>query len=136
MSEENKNLALKFLTAMGAGDKATAAECIADDTFTLAKGFGKFAGERRHDTILATIDAFRQLMPDGMKPEIHTVLAEGDKVVVEFTGNGTLRNGQDYHNEYCMIFTIREGRIRQVNEYFCTLLADKVLFPLIAEEGL
>lgn len=117
---------------MGKGDAAAAAPCIAEDTFTLAKGFGKFAGVRTHDTILATIAAFKQLMPDGMEPVIQSVTAEGDRVVVEFEGNGTLINGESYCNQYCMVFMLRDGRIRQVNEYFCTILADEKLWPLVA----
>lgn len=136
MSEQNKQVVLKFIEAMGKGDVAAAATCIAEDTFTLAKGFGKFAGVRTHDTILATIGAFRQLMPEGMQPDFHSVTAEGDRVVVEFEGNGTLVNGESYCNQYCMVFTLRDGKIRQVNEYFCTILADKVLWPLVKGAGL
>lgn len=132
MSEHNKKVVLTFIDAMGKGDAAAAAPCIAEDTFTLAKGFGKFAGVRTHDTILATIAAFHQLMPGGMEPVIHSVTAEGDRVVVEFEGNGTLVNGEPYCNQYCMVFMLREGRIRQVNEYFCTILADEKLWPLVA----
>lgn len=131
MSEDNKAVVLTFIDAMGRGDAAAAAPCIGQDTFTLAKGFGKFAGVRTHDTILATIDAFSNLMPGGMEPTIHSVTAEDNRVVVEFEGNGTLYNGEPYANEYCMVFTLEDGRIKQVNEYFCTLLADKVLWPLI-----
>ncbi len=133
MSEQNKKIVLAFIDAMGRGDAEAAAPCIAEDTFTLAKGFGKFAGVRTHDTILATIAAFRQLMPQGMEPTIHSVTADGDRVVVEFEGNGVLINGESYGNEYCMVFTLRDGRIRQVNEYFCTLLADEKLWPLVAD---
>lgn len=136
MSEQNKKVVLTFIAAMGQGDAAAAAPCIAEDTFTLAKGFGKFAGVRTHDTILATIGAFRKLMPDGMQPTIHTVTAEDDRVVVEFEGNGTLFNGESYCNQYCMVFTLRDGKIRQANEYFCTLLADEKLWPLVANIGL
>jgi len=136
MSEKNKELVTTFIKAMGRGDAATAARCITDDAFTLAKGFGKFAGVRTHDTILATIEAFGKLMPDGMEPEIHTVTAEGDRVVVEFEGNGTLSNGDKYCNQYCMVFQLRGGKICQVNEYFCTILADEVLWPLIADMSL
>jgi ketosteroid isomerase-like protein len=132
MSEQNKKVVLTFIEAMGKGDSAAAAPRIAEDTFTLAKGFGKFAGVRTHDTILATIGAFKQLMPTGMEPTIISVTAEGDRVVVEFEGNGTLINGESYGNQYCMVFTLRDGRIRQVNEYFCTILADQVLWPLVA----
>ena len=132
MSEQNKKVVLNFIEAMGKGDAAAAAPCIAEDTFTLAKGFGKFAGVRTHDTILATIAAFRQLMPSGMEPDIHSVTAEDDRVVVEFEGNGTLINGESYCNQYCMVFTLRDSKIRQVNEYFCTILADEKLWPLVA----
>ena len=133
MNEHNKQVVLAFIDAMGRGDAAAAAPCIAEDTFTLAKGFGRFAGVRTHDTILATIDAFRQLMPGGMEPTILSVTGEDNRVVVEFEGNGTLVNGEAYNNQYCMVFMLRDGRIRQVNEYFCTLLADKVLWPLVSE---
>ena len=132
MNEHNKQVVLAFIDAMGRGDAAAAAPCIAEDTFTLAKGFGQFAGVRTHDTILATIDAFRQLMPGGMEPTILSVTGEDNRVVVEFEGNGTLVNGEAYNNQYCMVFMLRDGRIRQVNEYFCTLLADKVLWPLVS----
>lgn len=131
MSEDNKQVVLNFIAAMGRGDAAAAAPCITEDAYTLAKGFGKFAGVRTHDTILATIDAFSQLMPGGMQPTIHSAIAEGDKVVVEFEGHGTLVNGESYGNQYCMVFTLRDGRICQVNEYFCTLLADQQLWPLV-----
>ena len=133
MNEHNKQVVLAFIDAMGRGDAAAAAPCIAEDTFTLAKGFGQFAGVRTHDTILATIDAFRQLMPGGMEPTILSVTGEDNRVVVEFEGNGTLFNGETYNNQYCMVFMLRDGRIRQVNEYFCTLLADKVLWPLVSD---
>lgn len=132
MSEQNKQIVLTFIEAMGKGDVAAAAPCIAEDTFTLAKGFGKFAGVRTHDTILATIGAFKQIMPSGMEPNILSVTAEGERVVVEFEGNGTLSNGESYCNQYCMVFTLRDGKIRQVNEYFCTILADEKLWPLVA----
>ncbi len=136
MSENNKTVVLEFIDAMGKGDPERAAKCITEDAYTLAMGFGKFAGVREHDTILATIGAFRQLMPEGMRPQIKTTIAEGDKVVVEFEGHGTLVNGEDYSNQYCMVFSMRDGRICQVNEYFCTILADRVLYPLVAGAGL
>lgn len=131
MSEANKQVVLAFIDAMGRGDADAAAPCITQDAFTLAKGFGKFAGVRTHDTILATIGAFHELMPGGMEPTIHSVTAEEDRVVVEFEGNGTLCNGEHYGNEYCMVFSLRDGRICQVNEYFCTILADQKLWPLV-----
>jgi hypothetical protein len=136
MNEQNKQVVLSFIDAMARGDATAAEPCITEDAYTLAKGFGKFAGVRHRDTILATIEAFATLVPEGMQPTIDSVTAEGNRVVVEFEGNATLRNGESYNNQYCMVFTLRDGRISQVNEYFCTILADKVLYPLVAAQGL
>ena len=52
-------------------------------------------------------------------------------MVVEFEGNAVTASGEQYNNQYCMVFTMRDGKIRQVNEYFCTILADRVLWPLV-----
>ena len=117
MSEQNKQVVLTFIEAMGKGDAAAAAPCLAPDAFTLAKGFGKFAGVRTHDTILATIAAFSKLVPAGMHPDIHSVTAEGDRVVVEFDGNATLCNGESYCNEYCMVFSLRDGKIKSARHF-------------------
>jgi ketosteroid isomerase-like protein len=136
VSEENKQVVLAFIDAMGKGDAESAARCITEDAYTLARGFGSFAGVREHDTILATIGAFRELMPEGMQPKIVSVIADGDRVVVEFEGNGVLFNGEPYGNEYCMVFRLRDGRICQVNEYFCTLLAEQRLWPVIKDMSL
>lgn len=132
MSEQNKQIVLTFLDAMGKGDAKTAATCLAPDATTVAKGFGKFAGVRHIDRILGTIEAFRELIPDGLKVTIHSLLSEGDQVAVEFEGDARLFNGTPYCNQYCMIFTLENDRIKQVNEYFCTILADETLYPLVA----
>jgi ketosteroid isomerase-like protein len=129
--EINKNTVLRFIEAMGASDGANAIPCLAPDAFTLAKGFGKFAGVRTFDTIVGTIDAFKQLLPTGLRPDIKTVTAAGDRVVVEFEGNAVASDGTPYCNQYCMVFTLAGGKIKQVNEYFCTKLADDVLWPLV-----
>lgn len=131
MSEQNKQLVLKFIEAMGASDAESAAPCLAEDAFTLAKGFSKFAGIRRYETIVGTINAFKKLVPTGLRPTVHTVTAEAERVVVEFEGNAVTCEGKPYCNQYCMVFTMRDGKIKQVNEYFCTKLADEVLYPAV-----
>lgn len=131
MREHNKQVVLKFINAMGTSDRASAAECLATDAFTHAKGFGKFAGIRHYDTIVGTIEAFNVLLPTGLRPSIKSVTAEDDRVVVEFEGNAVTSDGTPYKNEYCMVFKLADGKIKQVNEYFCNILADTVLWPLV-----
>lgn len=129
--ESNKQVVVTFIKAMGSSDAASAVPCLDPEAFTLAKGFGKFAGIRHYETIVGTIDAFKILLPTGLRPEIHTITAEGDRVVVEFEGNSVTSEGKSYCNQYCMVFTMRDGRILKVHEYFCNILADEVLWPLV-----
>ena len=68
MSEQNKQVVIRFLEAMGRSDPTTAATCLTPDATTVAKGFGKFAGVRNRDRILGTIEAFKQFVPSGLIP--------------------------------------------------------------------
>lgn len=131
MSETNKQVVLQFIDAMGTSDPQKADLCLAPDAFTDAKGFCKLSGIRHRDTIVGTIGAFQKLLPTGLRPDIKRVIAEGDDVVVEFEGNATTLDGKAYNNQYCMVFTLSNGKIKQVNEYFCTKLAEDVLWSSV-----
>ena len=133
MSEANKDVVLKFIRAFSDGDAETAKTCLGPDAMTLAKGFGKLSGPRPYGIIVATTAAFKELIPTGLRPTFHSVTAEGDRVAVEFEGDATLANGERYCNQYCMVFTLADGLIRHVNEYYCTILADAKIGPLLAD---
>ena len=135
MSEANKAVALEFLRAMSEGDAEAQGRCLTPDAETLTKGFGKVSGRRDAATMLATVDAFRKIVPTGFRPKVHRVVAEGDNVVVEWEGHAVLSNGAPYCNQYVFIFAFENGKIRQLNEYFCTVLADNTIYPLLAEMG-
>ena len=133
MTDQNKEVVRKFIKAFSDGDAVTAETCLAPGALTVAKGFGKLSGPRPRELILATTAAFKDTIPTGLQPNFLTVTAEGDRVVVEFEGNATLANGADYCNQYCMVFTLENGLIKLVNEYYCTILADDRILPLLAE---
>jgi ketosteroid isomerase-like protein len=133
VSEANKAVVVKFIEAFSAGDAVLAETCLAPDAVTVAKGFGKLSGTRQREIVLATTAAFKDLIPTGLRPKFVSVIAEGDRVAAEFEGNSTLANGVEYNNQYCMVFTLRDGKITTVNEYYCTLLADEKILPLLAE---
>jgi len=133
--ERNKSVVLTFIEAMNTGNRAAAEPCLAADAFTLAKGYGKFAGERQRDVMVGTIDALKELLPTGLNVEIKSVTAAGNTVVVEFEGDATTCDGKLYQNQYCMVFMLAAGKIKQVNEYFCNVHADEVLWPLMEQQA-
>jgi ketosteroid isomerase-like protein len=73
--------------------------------------------------------AFMAVVAD-MRMEVLSTTAEGDRVAIEAEGNGVTHEGTPYRNQYCFVVTVRDGKIVQANEYFCTKLADQVLWPL------
>jgi ketosteroid isomerase-like protein len=135
MSEANKQVALKFLHAMSAGDAAGQAECLTEDAFTVTRGFAQVSGRRDRATMLATVEAFNEIVPTGFRPKVIRVIAEGDTVMVEWEGNAELSNGVPYGNHYVFLFTFRDGLICRLDEYFCTVLADTTIMPLLAEKS-
>jgi uncharacterized protein len=135
MSEANKQTALKFLRAMSEGDVQGQAECLTPDAITNTKGFAGVSGRRNRETMLSTVEAFRDIVPTGFRPRIEKVVAESDTVVIEWEGNAELSNGTPYCNQYVFIFSFEQGKIKQLNEYFCTVLADCTILPLLEEKG-
>jgi ketosteroid isomerase-like protein len=132
MNEANKEVVLRFMEAMGTSNPELAATCIAPDACAIAKGFGKFAGTRPAEVMIGMIEAFKKMVPTGLSFAIQSVTAEDGRVVVEAEGNAVTAQGKPYCNQYCFVFTVVDGKIKQVNEYFCTVLADEVLWPLVA----
>jgi ketosteroid isomerase-like protein len=135
MSEANKAMALRFVEAMGSNDPQTARDCFAPGGAAVAMGTSSFAGRRDAGMIADGIEAFKALLPDGLNFTIDSVTAEGDRVVVEADGHGTTYEGTPYRNRYCMVFTMENGKIKQANEYFCSKLAEEVLWPLAQKMG-
>jgi ketosteroid isomerase-like protein len=99
-------------------------------------GFAKISGTRQYDMMVGSVEAFKELWVGGLKADFKTFTAEDDRVLVEFEGRSTLPNGKPYNNQYVMAFTFKGGKIKQVNEYFCTVLADQVMYPVLQERGL
>lgn len=135
MSEANKQTALKFLHAMSEGDAQGQADCMTEDAFTFTRGFAQVSGRRDRETMLATVEAFNDVVPTGFRPKIEKVVAEGDTVVIEWEGDAVLSDGEPYCNQYVFIFSFEGAKIKQLNEYFCTVLADSKIMPLLAQKG-
>jgi hypothetical protein len=55
------------------------------------------------------------------------LIAEDDCVAVQLSGQAVTKDGQPYNNTYCHVFRIRDGKVREVTEYFDTELAATVL---------
>jgi uncharacterized protein len=65
----------------------------------------------------------------------HRFIADGDYVAVEAKGDNVTREGVRYDNDYCLVFRLERGKIKEIREYCDSVLTERALgkFPEIAE---
>jgi uncharacterized protein len=64
--------------------------------------------------------------------DIHTLIAEGDRVAMQAAGRATLQSGAPYNNTYCFVFRFAGERVAEVTEYLDTALVTRA-FAVPAE---
>ena len=132
MSQANKDIAKKFITALGAGDAETVKSLITRDIQAILPGSALIAGTRGYEEIVGVCDLFKNLTKSGVRFNIVSTTAEEDRVSMEAEGHSELVNGKAYNNYYHFLFYIREGKVCKIKEYLDTKLADEVMVPLFA----
>jgi uncharacterized protein len=73
----------------------------------------------------------RSLLVDRTRTIAYRFIADGDHVVVEAKGNNLTKTGVRYDNDYCLVFRLADGKIREIREYCDSVLTEKALgeFP-------
>src|SRR3569833_750468 len=126
---ENKQILKTEFDAWATGDIRPLHAAIADDVVWTASGHnswaGSFAGKDsvRRDLLGPLGEQF-----DGTYTSTASrFVAEDDVVVVETRGRVATKAGPRYDNEYCFVFRLEDGRIREITEYLDTQLVAEVL---------
>jgi ketosteroid isomerase-like protein len=129
---DSKHVLRQYVAAVQDGDKEAIREMFAvDATWTIHAGqlpmSGTWAGR---DSIIEEFlaEAMSHYEPGSVSLEITGMIAEGDRVVLQWTSRARTREGRPYENGCIGVFTIREGRIQDVREYMDTLYASEVAF--------
>ena len=135
MSDNDKQVVIDFVTAMGTNDLDTVAACMAPDGVLKAMGVGKFAGEHSPEMIAGSIEAMRQMLPGGFRFSIESVTAEGGRVVVEARSHADLGAGERFEADYVFVATVAGGKIKRCHEYYCTAQVEEKLWPLAVRAG-
>lgn len=72
----------------------------------------------REDFLRDVIRPFNARMSVGLKPEIRSIIAEADRVVILFDASGIARDGEAYANSYAWFFRMEDGRVIEANAFF------------------
>jgi len=117
----SKDVVRRFFATLGTGDFAAIGEFFDDDSVwqvnDVARGLPAQRGRK------GIIDDFLQPIREGLfepgdpKIEIRSMISEGSRVAAETTARGTLRNGNNYENQYVFIIEVDGDKVRHLREY-------------------
>lgn len=126
----NRHRALAFLDAIGEQDLLKLASLYArGGTFWQIGDRLNLAGPHTQMAIADAVPRIYRRLPHGMHFEIHSVVAEGNRVAIESTSHAPLLGGGEYENQYNFLFRFdRDGHVQQFKEYWGTLHAYRTLF--------
>jgi uncharacterized protein len=134
----NRKLIEQIFAAAGnpdpaARDRALFVGSLADDATWVVTGqyswSRAFAGKQ---SILNDLHGHvRSLLVERARTIAHRFIADGDHVVVEARGDNVTRTGARYDNDYCLVFRLEDGKIKEVREYCDSVLVERALgeFP-------
>ncbi len=134
-TSEPKDVVLRFMKLMSTSnndDRDQAMEMFAEDATVWIAGNLPYSGttQGKAKIIEKIYMPARTRMISGTKSlNIHSVITEGDLVVVEWTSRRTTVAGKDYQNDLCGIFRVQDGKIKMLREYLDTLHAKAMNWP-------
>ncbi|MGW4247880.1 nuclear transport factor 2 family protein [Nocardia sp. NPDC004722] len=132
-ASQNKELIRAVFERMAAGNPRALSEAMADDCRWVFPGAWSWSGTWSPKTAVVQ-GLLRPLMSqfaDDFRMTADLILADADRVVVQARGYGTTHAGDSYHQTYCLLLTLTDGRITEVIEHCDTALVERVLQPLI-----
>ncbi|HEX9214195.1 MAG TPA: nuclear transport factor 2 family protein [Bradyrhizobium sp.] len=114
-------------------DRALFAASLADDAKWVVTGqyswSRTFVGK---EAILNDLHGYvRTRLRDRTRTVAHRFIADGDIVAVEAKGDNITPEGVRYDNDYCLVFRLEDGKIKEIREYCDSVLTEKALgqFP-------
>ncbi len=140
---ENRQLIERWYQALAEGDFDTIFDMHHDDVIYNMVGntpvSGRIHGKDACCNGMINQKLLEKLVPDRIRfaTKWTIVAAEGDRVVGLMQGGGPTEDGHNYEQTYCEIFTIRDGKIVEMHNFFDTVLVEQCLFdnPLVRPEA-
>lgn len=130
----NKKLVQQIYQDSANRSGTTFADNLADDASWVVTGQYSWSHEfRGREAIMeGLMGHFRSFFAVRPRTVAFNFIAEGDYVVVEARGDNVTKAGLRYDQQYCMVYRIENGKIKQIKEYCDSTLVERVLGPFPA----
>jgi uncharacterized protein len=129
-TEETRALIERYLAARAANDAAALDALLTDDAewhLPRSADAGPFIGREKVLEALTGGVSGKLFDLSTMKREPWNVIVDGDTAAVQQKLTATTLKGAEYVNEYCWVYTCRDGKVARMVEYADTLHAGRVL---------
>jgi len=126
---DNKKLMQEIFAGFANRDGTLFTQSMADDFRWINIGTNKWSGtfDGKEAVLRDLLGPLRAKLMERPRTVAHRFFADGDYVIVEARGDNLTRAGKPYNNEYCFVFYLLDGKIREVKEYADTALVEAVL---------
>jgi len=127
----NKQLMRDIFAEMAKGNGKLFVDSLADDFRWTIAGATKWSRtyEGRQTVLTKLLRPLFSQFADTYTATAHRFIADGDHVVVEARGENLTKAGARYDNDYCLVFRLENGNIKEVREYCDSVLTEKALGP-------
>jgi ketosteroid isomerase-like protein len=134
-TEENKRVIAGYFEAFNRQDREAMLSLIDDKyTFRSMTRFPEWLLRPWNKWQFASAGFVQSsLMKKPIRVTVVGMTAEGNKLAVELTSYGEMKNGKIYDNAYHFLFELRDGKIIDAKEYCCSALAADVFGEYEAE---
>jgi len=125
---ENKKLIQDAFTAWANGDGMAFFNLLTDTATWTVMGScpisGTYVGRQR--LVEDALTPLREKLAGHPTPRVINIIAEGDTIVIQWTGQGTTKTGQPYNNSYCYVVQMENGKITRGTSYLDTDLVRSI----------
>jgi uncharacterized protein len=126
---ENRQLVQGIFEQLARGNSRPLIDAMAEDFRWIFPGAWSWSGTwEPKDVVLDRLlrPLFDQFA-DRYRSEAELIVADEAHVVVQARGRVTTVRGRPYHNTYCFIFYVRDGKLAEVVEHCDTALVEREL---------
>ena len=127
----NKQLVQQVFADSANRSGSTFADSLADDAIWTVTGQYSWSHQfKGREAILnGLMGHFRSFFAERPRTLAYNLIADGDFVVVEARGDNVTKAGLRYDNQYCLVYRIENGKIKEIKEYCDSTLVERVLGP-------
>jgi ketosteroid isomerase-like protein len=127
-TDENRKLLQDIFDQMSQGNTRAMSDAMAEEFRWTFPGNWSWAGSwAPKSEVLEGLLGPLMAQFSSYRSTADSIVAAGDRVVVQARAHAMTKRGEPYDQTYCFIFRVADGRLAEVVEYCDTALVERVL---------